>query len=116
MGPQLLAVNWLDQVDKLSAHTLTSGKAIGNVAAIIFVLLTYARFQKLGPVLGAMVLAGLVLYSINNTDALQKNTKDTFTGMGGTPALISHSVPDGDIFAGMGLAGGGGGGGGSWAA
>jgi hypothetical protein len=97
MGPHLLATSWLDQLNSMSAAATTTGKAAGAAVAIVFILAAYAVKRTLGAVFAALVVAGLVLYGINNTDVLQKNTKDTLSGM---------SVP---ASAGSGAGGGGGG-------
>jgi hypothetical protein len=81
MGPHLLATSWLDQLNAISTQATTTGKAAGAAVAIVFILAAYAVKRTLGAVFAALVVAGLVLYGINNTDTLQKNTKDTLSGM-----------------------------------
>jgi len=93
----LLATSWIDQMNTLSASATTAGKAAGAAVAIVFILAAYAVKRTLGAVFASLVVAGLVLYGINNTDTLQKNTSDTLSGM---------SVP---ASAGGGAGGGGGG-------
>lgn len=96
-GIHVLATSWLDQLNAISTQGMTVGKAAGATVAVVFILAAYAVKRTLGAVFAALVVAGLVLYGINNTDTLQKNTKDTLSGM---------SVP---ASAGGGAGGGGGG-------
>lgn len=77
----LLATSWLDQLNSISTQGMTVGKAAGATVAVVFILAAYAVKRTLGAVFAALVVAGLVLYGINNTDVLQKNTKDTLSGM-----------------------------------
>ncbi len=81
----VLGVSWLEQLNTLSQTATTTGKAAGAAVAVVFILAAYAVKRTLGAVFAALVVAGLVLYGINNTDVLQKNTKDTLSGMS-TPA------------------------------
>ncbi len=81
----VLGVSWLEQLNTLAQTATTTGKAAGAAVAVVFILAAYAVKRTLGAVFAALVVAGLVLYGINNTDVLQKNTKDTLSGMS-TPA------------------------------
>lgn len=92
----MLAVSWLDQLQALSDQGMTVGKAAGATAAVIFIIVAYIAKRTLGAVFAALVVAGLVLYGVNNTDVLENNTNDTLSGM------IAPSAGNG--------AGGGGGG------
>lgn len=92
----VLAIGWLEQLNTISSQATAAGKAAGAAVAIVFILTAYAVKRTLGAVAAALVVAGLVLYGINHTDVLEKNTTDTLSGM---------SVP---ASAGGGAGGGGG--------
>lgn len=75
LAVMLAAGGWLDDANNLSQKVVTTGKAAGTAAAVVFVLLAYVAKRTLGAVFAALIVAGLVLYGINHTDTLQTKTQ-----------------------------------------
>ncbi len=66
--------------------------AIGVVAAILFVLMTWWRTKALVPTLTAMLLSGAVLWAVSNIDWFKKKIGEE-TSMGAPPPVIRIEHP-----------------------
>jgi hypothetical protein len=98
----MFAVSWLERLSALATEAETTGKAAGSAIVVVFVIVAAvsSRF-RLGAIIMALIVGGVMLYGINNTDDLETNTSDTF--IAGLPA------PGYTVSAGGGAGGGGGG-------
>lgn len=79
----LLAAGWITDAQNIAKQIQSAGKVAGAAFAVVFMLVAYAVKRTLGAVFGALVVAGVVLYAINNTDMLKSKTEETINNTSG---------------------------------
>lgn len=76
----VLAANVFDNLNQLFQQGMTTGRAAAATAAVVLIVFAFIIRRTLGAVVSVLVVAGLVLWSTNNTSVIEGDFTDTWNG------------------------------------
>ena len=79
---------FFDIADRIVGSARGVMEAAAIVLAIVFVLWTYGKTRAFGATLGAVVLAGIVLWAVFNAERLRDITEETIDSSATTPSRL----------------------------